>query len=44
MIPREYEGALNVQLADELRKRALDAKPKVIHRHDTLLASTGYRR
>ena len=31
MIPREYEGALNVQLADELRKRAIDAKPEVIH-------------
>ena len=31
MIPREYEGALNVQLSDELRKRAIDAKPEVIH-------------
>ena len=44
MIPREYEGALNAQLADELRKRALEAKPEAIHRRDTLLASTGYRR
>ena len=31
MTPREHEGTLNVQLADELRKRALDAKPEVMH-------------
>ena len=31
MTPREHEGTLNVQLADELRKRALDARPEVMH-------------